>query len=84
MIAVAVGAIAAVAAYFLATNLVEPEVLRNDGVYSSVHDRNAWRFIFSTTGLGGALAFSITLAILNARAATRWRARRVPQAKQIS
>ena len=84
-IAFFVGAIVAVAAYFLANQLADPNAtLRVNGVYSTIHDENAVKFIGATTGLGGALAFSITLAILNARAAKRWRERRIPPAKQVS
>jgi len=84
-IALFVGAVVAVAAYFLANQLADPnDSLRTNGVYSSVHDANTVKFIAATTGLSGALAFSVTLAILNAQAAKRWRARRIPPAKQIS
>jgi len=85
-IAFAVGAVAAIACYFLANQLADPTdtMHTGGGVYTSVHNSNALKFIGATTGLGGALAFSITLAILNARAAKRWRARRIPQARQLS
>lgn len=84
-IALLVGAVVAVAAYFLANQLADPDdSLRANGAYSTLHNSNTMKFIGATTGLAGALAFSVTLAILNAQAAKRWRARRIPPAKQVS
>jgi bacteriorhodopsin len=81
--ALVVGAVCGAIAYLVCWQLSEPDTLPDTLMRNSGRS-GAYRFVFYATGLAFALGLSATLVILNARAAKRWRERRVPQAKQIS
>ena len=80
VVGVALGAIA----YVLCMQLAKPDEVTSASVTLDSGKSGAYRFVYYLTG--GALAggFVVTLVILNARAAKRWRERRVPPAKALS
>jgi len=83
MAALAVGVALAAVAYALVWGLAKPdEVAATQAFYDG--KSGAYRFVYYITGLAFAAGLSITLVILNKRAAKRWRDRRIPQAKQLS
>src|SRR5579862_9430227 len=80
--ALAVGAVCGVIAYLVAWQLSTPDELPDTLMRNSGRN-GAYRFVYYTTGLAFAIGLSVTLLVLNARAAKRWRERRIPRAKQI-
>ncbi len=84
VLALVVGVVAASIAFLICNHLAGPDEQVRDSVYTSTHIANAYKFVYFTTALVGASAFSITLAIGNHLANKKWRRELVPPAKQVS
>jgi bacteriorhodopsin len=82
VLALLIGAAAGALAYAITSSMVKPVTV--DGVYTSTHVGNTYKFVFYMTGLAFAVAFSITLAIANYRAKQQWRRELVAHAKVVS
>jgi hypothetical protein len=82
VLALLIGAAAGALAYVIASSMAKPGPI--DGVYTSTHVGNTYKFIYYMTGLGFAVAFGITLAIANYRAKQQWRRELVAPAKVVS
>lgn len=76
----AVGAVFGVIAYFVTAHLTAGDAY-DEMTKSYISRRNEGRFMIYMIGLAFAATFSITLVILNKRAAKRWRDRQIPQAR---
>jgi len=68
-----VGAAVAAIAFFICDRLAKPDDMVADGVYTAGHVSRAYNFVYYTTGLFGALAFSATLAATTYLAKQKWR-----------
>ena len=84
VLALVVGVVVAGVAFMICDHLAKPDDMVRDGVYTVGHVERAYSFVYYTTALAGALAFSITLAIGNRLAKKKWQAERVAPAKQVS
>ena len=77
VLAVMLGTVGALGAGTVAYWLSTPDQLSPVGGQMT----RAWRFVFYLGGLGGALTFAVTQALLSRRARRRWDAARVPAAR---
>lgn len=68
VLALAVAAVLAIGAYLVCTQLTAGA---HDNPYN--WKGGPTRFVWSTTGLAGAIGFVVTLAVANARAKKKWR-----------
>ena len=68
-----VGAAVAAIAFFICDRLARPDEMVSDGVYTAGHVGRAYNFVYYTTALFGALAFSATLATTTYLAKRAWR-----------
>src|SRR6185295_11886169 len=80
IIALAIGAAAAAAAYFIADSLAKPDELPG-GLYGGGQRVRGYQFVYYVTGLAGAVCFMIALAVQNHFAKKRWQADQVPRAR---
>lgn len=78
--AISVGLVLGAIAWVICDRLTAPD----PQAFTNPRDVSRWRFNFYMTGFAFAGGLGVTLAILNARAKRRWRANRIPNAKQVS
>jgi bacteriorhodopsin len=64
--------------------LAKPDEVPVNSMIATTGQTAAFRFVYYVTGAAFAAGLVITLVVLNARAAKRWRELRVPRAKALS
>ena len=79
VVALFVALAAAALTYYICDKLAEPESY--PGGFDGGTQSRAYGFVYFTTALVGALAYGITMSVLNHFAKKRWERELLPQAK---